>query len=171
MAEVFQGCDSAALLSLGRVDFFLLGTQTCPLQLCLSALAHSGRLEVPAFLCNRRESKVSACDFTCSGVPFLEGSPVSRDVDHVAVSLLPFSVSSAAQGLQQVTHSLSKGTFSSELSSAVAEGLFLLGLEGNFCASLNPGRRAQPILLADQEVSVVLSGGDVGKLLANGARE
>lgn len=76
-----------------------------------------------------------------------------------------------AQGLQQVTHSLSKGTFSSELSSAVAEGLFLLGLEGNFCASLNPGRRAQPILLADQEVSVVLSGGDVGKLLANGARE
>lgn len=53
----------------------------------------------------------------------------------------------------------------------MAEGLFLLGLEGNFSALFNPGRRAQHILLADQEVSVVLSGGDVGKLLANGACE
>lgn len=76
-----------------------------------------------------------------------------------------------AQGLQQIVYSLTKGIFSSELSSAVAEGLFLLGLEGNFSALFNPGRRAQHILLADQEVSVVLSGGDVGKLLANGACE
>lgn len=53
----------------------------------------------------------------------------------------------------------------------MAEGLFLMGLEGNFSSLGLMRQRAQHILLADQEVSVVLRGGDVGKLLANGACE
>lgn len=88
MAEVFQGCDSAALPAPGQVDSFLPTA-------ALSELpgTQGGWSFLPSCVTQGKVRLVPVV-FICNGVPFLEESPLNGDVDHVAVSLLPLSVSS-----------------------------------------------------------------------------